>query len=234
MMKFNEITFTVILKTNIRFEQSNEQIGKLINKAFLQDSELAVLHTVNRFKYYVFNSFYPIEKDGEYKEGRAYIFRVRTPDVGLAAKIKQLLPKTENDLLTVLTIQLKTINQSYVSNIYTMTPVVVTLENNEYWTYKHDLMLLSKQLQDNLEKKHKGFYQGSEGVSESFIQRIELLNEKPMAMIYKNVKFIGNKFKIWVNDDEASQKLAFMAMACGLGEKNSAVGAGFCTGGQNR
>jgi CRISPR-associated endoribonuclease Cas6 len=233
-MKFCELTFTVILKMNIRFEQSNEQIGKLINKAFLPDSELMQLHAVNRFKYYVFNSFYPIEPDGEYKAGRAYIFRLRTPDASLAAKLKSFIPKTENGLLTVLTVQSKTVKQSYVSNIYTMTPVVVTLKNNEYWTQKHDLMLLSKQLQDNLEKKHKGFYQGSEAIPESFIQRIELLNEKPIAMIYKNVKFIGNKFKIWVNEDETSQRLVFTAMACGLGEKNSAVGAGFCTGGQNR
>ncbi len=233
-MKFFELTFTVILKMNIRFELSNEQIGKIINKAFLQDAELAELHAVNNFKYYVFNSFYPIENDGEYKAGRAYIFRLRTPDAALSAKLKSLLPKTENDLFTILTVQFKTTNQSYISNIYTMTPVVVTLENNEYWTQKHDLMLLSKQLQDNLEKKYKGFYQGSEAVPKSFIQRIELLNEKPIAIIYKNIKFLGNKFKIWVNEDEASQKLAFMAMACGLGEKNSAVGAGFCTGGQNR
>ena len=43
MMKFNELTFTVILKTNIRFEQANEQIGKLINKAFLQDSRFGTV-----------------------------------------------------------------------------------------------------------------------------------------------------------------------------------------------
>ena len=63
MMKFNELTFTVILKTNIRFEQSNEQIGKLINKAFLQDSELTLRHTVNSFKYYVFTH----KKDLKYR-----------------------------------------------------------------------------------------------------------------------------------------------------------------------
>ena len=55
-----------------------------------------------------------------------------------------------------------------------------------------------------------------------------------MAVKYKNIKFIGNKFKVWVNEDEKSQKLALIAMACGLGEKNTIVGTGFCTGGDRQ
>jgi len=42
-----------------------------------------------------------------------------------------------------------------------------------------------------------------------------------------NVRFFGNKFRIVPNEDEVSQKLAFVALACGLGEKNS-FGGGFC------
>lgn len=41
------------------------------------------------------------------------------------------------------------------------------------------------------------------------------------------VRLFGNKFKIVPNEDEVSQKLAFVALACGLGEKQS-YGGGFC------
>ncbi|URZ02312.1 hypothetical protein CLAUR_023090 [Clostridium felsineum] len=33
-----------------------------------------------------------------------------------------------------------------------------------------------------------------------------------------------------IEDNENAQKAAFVAMAVGLGEKNSVVGAGFCRG----
>ena len=43
------------------------------------------------------------------------------------------------------------------------------------------------------------------------------------------IRFFGNKLRIVPNEDELSQKLAFTALACGLGEKNS-YGGGFCLG----
>ena len=46
-------------------------------------------------------------------------------------------------------------------------------------------------------------------------------------------RFFGNKFKIIPNEDEVSQKLAFVALGCGLGEKNS-FGGGFCISGGKR
>ena len=39
---------------------------------------------------------------------------------------------------------------------------------------------------------------------------------------------MGNKLTVLVNGDEASQKLAFMALGTGLLEKNSSNGMGFC------
>jgi len=41
------------------------------------------------------------------------------------------------------------------------------------------------------------------------------------------VRLFGNKLKIVPNEDETSQKLAFVALSCGLGEKQS-YGGGFC------
>jgi CRISPR-associated endoribonuclease Cas6 len=65
---------------------------------------------------------------------------------------------------------------------------------------------------------------------QNFIQLLEIKNRIPQNIrIIKNdkkVTFFGNKFKIVPHEDEVSQKLAFTALACGLGEKNS-YGGGF-------
>lgn len=89
-------------------------------------------------------------------------------------------------------------------------------------------MLLQKRLQDNLEKKFKDIYGKAIDIKQSFIQRIDVINKKPISFKYKNVHLLGNKFKIAVNEDEKSQQLAFIALGMGMGEKGSSVGAGYC------
>ena len=39
---------------------------------------------------------------------------------------------------------------------------------------------------------------------------------------------MGNKVSIQVKDNKEAQKVAFLVRAVGLGEKNSAIGAGLC------
>ena len=86
-----------------------------------------------------------------------------------------------------------------------------------------------------MEKKLKQFYTQEISCPESFIEKIELKNQKPQSIYFKTTKnkkekvirLIGNKFKIIPNKDEISQKLAFLSLAVGLGEKSS-LGGGFC------
>lgn len=232
-MQYHELTLTVQLAQNLHFTAANEKIGQSISRAMLNDSELAEMHGRTGFKHYSFNSFYPAEEDKIYKAGRVYIFKIRSLSDTFVKKMKLLLPKAESDLYKILSIQSKTVKKSFLTNLYTLTPVIVTIGEGKSWVKEEDILLLQKQLQANLEKKYNDFFgvEYEKGSDFSFIQRIELLNRKPMTVPYKEIKFLGNKFKIWVNDDEKSQKLAFTALACGLGEKNTTVGAGFCTGG---
>jgi CRISPR-associated endoribonuclease Cas6 len=68
-------------------------------------------------------------------------------------------------------------------------------------------------------------------MSQNFIQLIELKNRVPQNITItkdgKKIRFFGNKLRIIPNEDNVSQKLAFTALGCGLGEKNSYCG-GFC------
>jgi CRISPR-associated endoribonuclease Cas6 len=231
-MEYYELTLTVQLAEDLEYTFANDRIGQEINKAMLMDSELIEMHGRKGFKHYSFNSFYPIEKDGVYKAGRVYIFKIRSLYISFVRKIKMLLSENA-ELFRVLSIQSKTVKKNFITNLYTITPVVVTIEDGKRWVKEEDFLLLQKQLQSNLEKKYNDFFgvEYNKDDNFSFIQRIELLNRKPMVLNYKKIKFLGNKFKIWINEDEKSQKLAFTALACGLGEKNTTVGAGFCTGG---
>jgi CRISPR-associated endoribonuclease Cas6 len=226
-LHYYELTVTTFLLTDINFDKANEKIAQAINQTMAQDEELLDKHMQNGYKYYVFNSFYPLEQDKVYKAGRVYVFKIRSLDQVFITKIKRLLPQTANTNFKVLATELTTQKLRYISELYTLTPVVITVDN-KHWLPGNNFMLLQERLHANVEKKFKSFYGESIIPKTNFIQRIEVLNKKPIAYKYKNTKIFGNKFKVTVNEDPISQKLAFIAAACGLGEKGSALGMGFC------
>ena len=231
-MEYYELTFTVSPIKDIPFEDCSIKIGEIINKSMLQDGALKKFHKDTGYKFYVYSNFYPIEKDKIYRQGRIYVLKFRTLDLEFAQKIKQFLSKTKNDLFSILAVQLETFEKKYISNLYSVTPVVVTLQSSRNWVKEDDIFILQQKLQANLEKKYNDFFNEKLQPTQNFIQRIEIKNIKPMVTKYKNTKIFGNKFKIYVNEDEVSQKLAFIAMATGLGEKGSSMGLGFCMGGE--
>lgn len=47
------------------------------------------------------------------------------------------------------------------------------------------------------------------------------MNHKPIIIKYKNIKLLGDKIKLYVNSDETSQEVAYMALKTGIGEMNS-------------
>ncbi len=93
---------------------------------------------------------------------------------------------------------------------------------------ENDILLLKERIQANLEKKYSAYYGQKIAVEQNFIQYMEFVRDKPIALKYKKTTLIGNKFNLVINDDETSQKLAFVALATGLLEKNSSNGMGFC------
>jgi CRISPR-associated endoribonuclease Cas6 len=179
----------------------------------------------------------PLEKDKLYKKGFTYRFIIRSLDETLIDKLSQALRSNiDNPYLLIVQTDKKTIKQFFISELYSATPVIVSMENGKFWTMQSDgdILKLQKQLHDNLEKKYQSFYGEPMHSETNFIQLIEIKNRVPQNIrIHKDgkeIRFFGNKFKIIPNEDELSQKLAFVAMACGLGEKNS-YGGGFLLAG---
>ena len=234
-MKYFELTCTAYIKVNIPFVDSFETLSKYISFSMAR-GELEEVHKKDGFKHYVYGGFLPFEKEKVYKMGSTYTFSIRSLDEEFIDILSKSLRQNidNSDMLVIQTTQ-KTINQFFISELYSATPVIVSTEKGKFWTMQEsgDIMQLQKQLHDNLEKKYQSYFNEELKSPQNFIQLLEIKNRVPQNIkIHKNdirVTFFGNKFRIVPNEDALSQKLAFTALACGIGEKNS-YGGGFCLG----
>ena len=237
-MKYFELRCTAYLKNDIPFKETFEILSKYISYSMAQDEVLKEFHNTTGFKHYIFGGLLPIERDKPYSKGNTYQFTIRSLDESFIDKLSITMRRNiDNPHLLIVEVDKRTIKQFFVTELYSATPVIVSIQgSNRFWTKEDDLMVLHKQLQDNLEKKYQDFYDEPIKGTQNFIQLFELKNNR-LQTIQTNkthsngspVKFYGNKFRIVPNEDEVSQKLAFVALACGLGEKNS-FGGGFCLG----
>jgi CRISPR-associated endoribonuclease Cas6 len=201
-----------------------------------QVEEFKKLHNQKGFKHYSFGNLYPPQKDKIYKKGNSYQFTLRSLDEAfIDALAKSLRANIDNPNFIIVETQKKAIKQFFISELYSVTPVIVSVENGMYWSIDKDgdILKLQKQLHDNLEKKYQSFYDEPIKGVQNFIQLLEIKNKFPQSIYMtknkRDVRLFGNKFRIVPHEDEVSQKLAFLALACGLGEKN-AFGGGFMLG----
>lgn len=232
-MNYFELTCTTYVKRDINFEESFEILSKYISFSMVEGG-LKELHNQKGFKHYVYGGFLPLEKDKIYKQGAIYSFSIRSlSEEFINTLSKALRQNIDNGNMLVLETRQKKVKQFFVSELYSATPVIISTENGRFWTMQEsgDIMQLQKQLHDNLEKKYQSYFNEELKSPQNFIQLLEIKNRVPQNIKIikdgKKVIFFGNKFKIIPNEDELSQKLAFSALACGLGEKN-AFGGGYC------
>jgi len=240
-MKYIQLECNVYLKKDIFFKDIFETLSKFISFSINSDDKFNYLHSNKKYKPYCFGGFLPMQKDKIYKKGDTYSFSLRTIDEKLASFLyENLRLNINNSSIQILEISKKVQKQFFISELYSATPVVVSSSRDQkgnpiYWTMQKDgdILKLQKQLQDNLEKKYKYFFGEEIQPIQNFIQLFEIKNKKPQTIQLtrdgKRVRLFGNKFKIVPNEDEVSQKLAFLSLAVGLGEKSS-FGGGFCLG----
>jgi len=231
-MHYYELIVTSYLLKNIIFNEVNEKLAQLINKSMLYDTELKKKHEENQFKNYVFDSLYPREKDKVYKAGKIYVFRIRSLEEYFITKIRRLLSITSTDYFKVISGDIKKYEQRHIKELYTVTPALATIGKNIYWVPGDDIKILIERINANLFKKYKKYFGNSLNEEQLFFEKIKIMNKKPIAYKYKNTNLFGNKFKIAINGDEISQKLAFMTLGSGLLEKNATIGMGFCIDGR--
>ena len=161
-----------------------------------QNQKLKELHDKECvYKHYAFGNFYPIEKEGIYKKGNSYEFRLRSPNESFINSLSQLLRQNINNpnFLTV-EVSKRAVKQFFISELYSVTPVVVTSEKRVFWTIERDgdIMKLQRLLHDNLEKKYFDFYGEKLEPEQNFIQLLEIKNHKPQ--------------RIWTSKEDKNKK----------------------------
>ncbi len=232
-MRFYEIKIELLLSVPLHFQKSLEPLSKLIASALMR-SPLQELHLKRGgFKHYVLSNLMKTTQSKIYPKGENFFF-TRTPNKQLALTLADTLLGYEDKLFQIRNVQLKEARVQYISSLLTLNPCVMSFTHEgrvRNWTLDEDgdILFLQKALHNNLVKKYEDFFNQRLETKENFIEFFELKNQKSIVMHYKGGKIFGNKCYIVPKSDEASQKLAFMALADGLGEKNS-LGFGFCKG----
>lgn len=214
----------VLLKQNLKNEETYEKISNLISYAMLKDKNLKEIHEKNTYKNYVFCSLYPVQKDGIYKQNNIYSFDLRGLEFSKIMKLKQVLANAENEYFKIIQINLQNHEQIEINKLVTLTPAIITTPKGDY-DIKDDMNLVKNRILANIQKKYKNIYNTE--INVDFIKEIKKTNRQPIKIPYKNVNILGNKFEIDVKEDPMSQNLAYLALTVGILEKNS-LGFGFC------
>lgn len=224
-MKVLEIRLNIFILKDIISRDIQEKLSELIDKSFLKDQYLKELHKKNNFKNYCFDLPYPIEKDKIYHKNVIYSFRIRTINIELAKHFSDVLVNEYTDYIKILNSEVKIIPRKYIEKIYTLTPIVIK-DKNGYWKKNLSLKDFEKRLFVNLIKKYKNAT-GME-LNEDFIlyKKIEFMNKKPISINYKNIKLLGDKISLEIENNKEAQELAYLAIGCGILE-NNARGLGF-------
>jgi CRISPR-associated endoribonuclease Cas6 len=226
---FYEMKVTLLVKHSKHHLDIQELIGQWINRAQLADPEFKKTHYDQAYKFYHFSSLYPLEKGGVYQKGRAYILTIRSSIKETMSRIKTCLQNSrEDEYFQLIACEQRKRQILHITEMITITPAIVTIENKP-WLHESSIELLMQQLHANAEKKYKCLNPKSEDQrSQLFINSIHIENHKPIALSYKGRKMLGNKLRLFINEDLYSQELANIVMGSGLAEKGSSIGAGFC------
>lgn len=219
-MKVYEITQKVYLIRNITVEESQQRIAELIDKSLTRDEKFLDFHIRNCFKNYCFNSFFPLEKDGVYKAGNIYDIKIRTIDKELADYFNKTLINEYTDFIKGLVADIRVIPRKHIEKLYSITPLVIKTDDG-YWKNSLTFEDFERRIKENLIKKYNAINDVKIDEDFQLYTAIEIKNKKPIAIMYKGKRLLGDKISLVLSEDPISQKLAYMSLGTGLAEMNS-------------
>lgn len=216
----------VFLVKDIPLNVVQEKISALVDKALVQNEDMAAFHQKIAYKNYCFSGFHPIEHQKVYREGNIYTVQIRTIDENLMNYFKEHLINVYTEELKALTMTVKKIKKIPIGRIYTLTPLIQKFDGG-YWKEITTLDEFERRIKENLIKKYNNFT--GEKCDEDFdlYTHLQFDNKGPISCPYKGVTLLGDKITLQIAQNTMAQELAYMALGCGLGE-NNARGNGFC------
>jgi CRISPR-associated endoribonuclease Cas6 len=217
----------VRLKEMIPYENASEKIACYIDSALGKEEKFLEFHQSREYKEYVFDLLNPCEKDGKYRNGQVYTFRIRTISQELAEFFSRQLPYHGTNEFVGVGGELKIVQQKVIDTVYSLTPVILKNDGG-YWREKLALEMFEQRLSVNLIKKYNYFFDTKLEEPVQLYEFMEFKNTKPVKMAYthKGITLLGDKLQFVAAKNQMAQDLWYMALGCGLGENNSR-GAGF-------
>lgn len=222
-----EIRLKVMLKKDLVYYEAGEIMGRLLNKVLCDEPEYLKLHEESRdYKFYVYDTFIPCEKDRIYKAGKVYRIRIRTVKENLAEFFFENLPEKETADIKCIRADIGVVPKKNLEKVYSLTPAVMKNYPEGYWRDIMSAAQFEKRLLDNLVKKYK--YLTGEAIDENIMMYngIRFMNSRPIKVSYKGITLLGDKIELTVAQNRTAQKLMYMALGAGILE-NNANGCGF-------
>ena len=220
-----EIKIKLYLLKDIKIDEVQTYLAYFIDSVMAKDNVFLKIHETNQYKFYTFDSLYPLAKNGIYEKDNTYVFRIRTLNYQLAEYLYETLAKNRTNEFQGLTASVKIIKPKLIKKIYTLTPVILKTEQG-YWKNSIKIEEFEERLKINLIKKYNEIT--GETMDEDFqlYHQINFKNKVPVSRKYKDIKLLGDVIELEIAENENAQKLALLAIGSGLLEMN-ARGFGF-------
>lgn len=214
-----KLELKVYLLKNINQKDCLTKITYFIDSVLKIDEKFLKYHNKRIPKGYVFNSFYPLEKE-EYLAGKVYTVQIRTVNEELKDFLMKNLHNNYTKEIKGLTISEREIEYRYIDRLFSVTPIILKTENG-YWRGNMDVDNFLDRLKINLIKKYNQFYEEKLDETENIFEKIEFRNNVPIKCSYKNINLLGDKVILTIAKNPTAQKLAFLSLGAGLSEMAS-------------
>ncbi len=215
-----ETKIKIYVMADISANEIRRELTTYIDSGLAGTSQFAALHRENKYKFYCYDSLYPLEKDKVYKKDKIYTLTLRTLDVSLAKHFSEYVVHTHTRKLKGLTAQVRILPRKHIDVIYTLTPAILKCDSG-YWKDEMTVVQFEERMKGNLIKKWNEFC--GEKLEEDFelFTGVEFLSKCPVASEYKGVRLLGDKVRMHVAENAMAQKLAYLALGTGVLEMNS-------------
>lgn len=214
------IKIKIYVMIDTPLEEIRGTVTAFLDNGLAGDYQFAQFHQDNRYKYYCYDSLYPIENDKIYKKDRIYTLTIRTLDASLAKYFSNYVVNTYTDKIKGLTAQVGILPKKHIDVMYTLTPAILKCDSG-YWKDEMTIEQYAERMKVNLIKKWNAFH--GEKIQENFelFTGVEFLSKCPIASKYKGIKLLGDKIRMHIADNEMAQNLAYLALGTGVLEMNS-------------
>lgn len=216
-MDIYELKIKIYLLKDIKVNETQNYLAYFIDSVLVKNKQYAQMHEQNTYKYYTFDSLYPLAKNGIYKADNIYVFRIRTIDYKLAEYFSNNLSNNRTNELQGLTTNIKILKQHLIKKIYTLTPVIIKTENG-YWKNNLSLNDFEERLKTNLIKKYNNLFNCKLDEDFQFYNYLKFKNKVPVSRKYKNITLLGDMLELEIAENDIAQKLAWLAIGASLGE----------------